>query len=51
MLSVGNPIAQVALDVGFVDQSHLNKHFKRIVGITPKQYAEAAMDTHYYLSL
>ena len=51
LLSVGNPIAQVAQDVGFVDQSHLNKHFKRIVGITPRQYAAATMDTHYYLSL
>jgi AraC-like DNA-binding protein len=51
LLSVGNPIVQVAQDVGFVDQSHLNKHFKRIVGITPRQYADAMMDTHYYLSL
>ena len=51
LLSVGNPIAQIALDVGFVDQSHLNKHFKRIVGVTPKQYADATMDTHYFLSL
>ena len=51
LLSVGNPIAQVAQDVGFVDQSHLNKHFKRIVGITPRQYADAMMDTHYFLSL
>ena len=51
LLAVGNPIAQVAQDVGFVDQSHLNKHFKRLVGITPRQYADATMDTHYYLSL
>ncbi len=51
LLSVGNPIAQVAQDVGFVDQSHLNKHFKRLVGITPRHYADATMDTHYYLSL
>jgi AraC-like DNA-binding protein len=51
LLSVGNPIAQVAQDVGFVDQSHLNKHFKRIVGVTPRQYADAMMDTHYFLSL
>ena len=51
LLAVGNPIAQVAQDVGFVDQSHLNKHFKRIVGVTPKLYADASADTHFYLSL
>ncbi len=51
LLAVGNPIIQVAQDVGFVDQSHLNKHFKRIVGVTPKQYADASADTHFYLSL
>jgi AraC-like DNA-binding protein len=31
-------LAQVALTVGFTDQSHLTKHFKRIVGVTPGQY-------------
>ena len=51
LLAVGNPIAQVAQEVGLVDQSHLNKHFKRIVGVTPKQYADASADTHFYLSL
>jgi len=29
---------QVALRVGFYDQSHLNRHFKRIVGLTPKEF-------------
>jgi AraC-like DNA-binding protein len=33
--------AQVALAVGFTDQSHLTKHFKRIVGVTPGQYARS----------
>jgi AraC-like DNA-binding protein len=33
--------AQVALTVGFTDQSHLTKHFKRIVGVTPGQYAHS----------
>lgn len=28
-------IAQVALMVGFANQSHLNRHFKKIVGVTP----------------
>lgn len=28
-------IAQVALMVGFANQSHLNRHFKKLVGVTP----------------
>lgn len=37
-LSKGIPIADVALSVGMSDQSHLNRHFKRIVGVTPGYY-------------
>ena len=33
--------AQVALTVGFTDQSHLTRHFKRIMGVTPGQYARS----------
>jgi len=32
----------VATEVGFYDQSALNKHFKRCYGITPTQFARAA---------
>jgi AraC-like DNA-binding protein len=32
------PIAQVAAESGFSDQSHLTRHFKQIVGVTPGQY-------------
>ena len=32
------PIIEVALISGFFDQSHLNKSFKRIFQITPKEY-------------
>ncbi|HEY9644447.1 MAG TPA: AraC family transcriptional regulator [Coleofasciculaceae cyanobacterium] len=39
LLALGEAIAQVALDTGFTDQSHLNRHFKRLVGVTPRQYA------------
>jgi len=39
MLSRGTAIAQVAYETGFTDQSHLNRHFKRLVGVTPGQYA------------
>jgi AraC family transcriptional regulator len=30
-------IAEVAYQVGFANQSHLSRHFKRLLGITPKQ--------------
>ena len=32
------PLVEIATQVGFVDQSHLNRHFKRLVGVTPKTY-------------
>lgn len=35
--------AEVATAVGFYDQSALNKHFKRCYGITPLQFARAAV--------
>lgn len=34
-------IAEVAVTVGFCDQSHLTRYFKRIVGITPKQLLQS----------
>ncbi len=34
----GQPLAQVAADVGFHDQAHFTKHFKRHVGTTPGRY-------------
>lgn len=38
LLLAGQPIAAVALDVGYADQSHLTRHFQRIVGISPARY-------------
>lgn len=32
-------LAQIALEVGFSDQSQLHRHFKRLVGLTPKRFA------------
>ena len=37
----GEPVAQVATGVGFHDQAHLTRHFKRHVGTTPASYASA----------
>jgi AraC-like DNA-binding protein len=36
----GQPIAQVAHDLGFADQSHLTRQFQRIVGASPRRYAQ-----------
>jgi AraC family transcriptional regulator len=30
-------IAEIAVSVGFANQSHLNRHFKRLLGVTPRQ--------------
>ncbi|MBB6695122.1 helix-turn-helix transcriptional regulator [Cohnella xylanilytica] len=38
-LEAGLPIQEVAAALGFSDQSHLHRHFKRIVGVTPREYA------------
>jgi AraC-like DNA-binding protein len=35
----GSAPADVAVEQGFVDQSHFSKHFKQLVGVTPVQYA------------
>jgi len=41
LLSAGadeRSVAEVASAVGFADQSHLTRHFKRVTGITPRQF-------------
>ncbi|MGB9177928.1 MAG: AraC family transcriptional regulator [Pyrinomonadaceae bacterium] len=38
LLREGWTIPQVASETGFADQSHLNRHFKRLAGVTPGQY-------------
>lgn len=38
LLSGGFPIAQTAVETGFYDQTHLTRHFRQIVGVTPGQY-------------
>jgi AraC family transcriptional regulator len=35
-------LAEVALRVGFSDQSHFSFHFKRIAGVTPRQFRISA---------
>lgn len=38
LLRAGRTLADVAAEVGFTDQSHLSRHFRRLVGITPGCY-------------
>jgi AraC-like DNA-binding protein len=42
LLQKGVSPADTASSVGFADQSHFTRHFKRILGVTPGQYARAA---------
>jgi AraC family transcriptional regulator len=40
LLSAGSgarSLAEIASAVGFADQSHLTRHFKRVTGMTPSQ--------------
>ena len=40
LLQAGLPITLAAAEAGFYDQAHLNRHFKRIVGLTPGRYVK-----------
>jgi AraC-like DNA-binding protein len=39
LLEAGHPIAGVAAATGFADQSHLHRHFRRGLDVTPGEYA------------
>ncbi len=38
LLLQGMSVAEVALNLGFSRQSHLSRHFKRLVGVTSKEF-------------
>jgi AraC-like DNA-binding protein len=38
LLEAGETIANIAAATGFADQSHLNRHFQRSLGVTPGEY-------------
>lgn len=40
LLLTTQPIADIAAELGFADQSHLTRHFQRIVGISPNRYRQ-----------
>lgn len=41
LLLAGEAVASVAAATGFADQSHLTRHFKRLVGVPPGRYRYA----------
>jgi len=43
LIAAGEPIATIATAVGFVDQAHLTRHFKRLHGRTPARHQAAVM--------
>lgn len=44
LLARGMSIVDVAIETGFNDQSHLHRHFKRHVGVTPGKYVTGFED-------
>jgi AraC-like DNA-binding protein len=38
----GLSLSEIATRAGFADQSHFCNHFKRLVGVTPRRFREAA---------
>lgn len=45
LLRQGLPIADVAIDCGFADQSHFTRAFKRLTGVTPGRYRSGSYKT------
>ncbi|MGY3572699.1 AraC family ligand binding domain-containing protein [Vibrio paucivorans] len=41
LLRQGQSISDAAQESGFHDQSHFHRHFKRAMGVTPKQFAKS----------
>ncbi|PYJ84566.1 MAG: hypothetical protein DME22_12360 [Verrucomicrobia bacterium] len=46
-IRAGDSLASAAVDAGFVDQSHLNRHFKRILGVTPGRFRGSRKNIQY----
>jgi len=45
LLDAGMPAADIAAQVGFADQAHLTRHFKRVVGVPPAAYQRGRLQT------
>lgn len=42
LLLLGHELSNVAATLGFSDQSHFGRHFKRVTGVTPRQYMQSS---------
>jgi AraC-like DNA-binding protein len=40
LIKAGKPLSEVSAEVGFSSQSHMTRQFKKIIGVTPGQYAQ-----------
>jgi AraC-like DNA-binding protein len=40
LIKAGVSLAEVAAEAGFSSQSHMTRQFKKIIGVTPGQYAQ-----------
>jgi AraC-like DNA-binding protein len=38
LLRIRQPLSDIAATTGFADQSHLTRHFRRLVGVTPGRF-------------
>jgi AraC-like DNA-binding protein len=41
LIGAGPPLAEVAAETGFSDQSHLSRRFKSLTGLTPGRYVRS----------
>jgi len=41
LIAAGRPLAEVSAETGFSSQSHLTHRFRKIIGVTPGQYARS----------
>ena len=44
LLSNNKTVAEVSAELGFYDQSHFNKSFQKIVGISPLEYINSKLE-------
>lgn len=44
MLDSGESLANLALECGFADQSHLNRQFRRAMGVSPGQWRRSSVE-------
>ncbi|SMF05447.1 AraC family transcriptional regulator [Desulfovibrio gilichinskyi] len=48
LLCSGMPLAEIAAETGFVDQSHLTNRFKAVVGVTPGMFRKLSKNLQYF---